>query len=289
MAVYKRTYKGYSGERTPTWSRFMILPRYSFARLFRSKFLLLFYLACFIYPLGCVGYIYLAHNLSFLKAFNVSSNLLVVDQNFFILFCSFQFAMAYFMTAFVGPGLVSPDLVNNALPLYLCRPFSRTEYVLGRMSVLLWVLSSISWVPGLLLFGVQSSLAGWQWAKDNWWIAGSIFISLMMCNLVLSLIAMTVSSRVKWKVLAGIIIIGIFIAGSGFGAAINAVMRTHYGSLINLTQINLTIWSKLFRLPDISGSRDRLSPTEAWAAILSISALCLWLLSRKVRAFEVVK
>jgi len=288
MAVYKRTYKGYSGELTPTWSRFMILPRYSYARLFQSKFLLLFYLACFIYPLGCVGYIYLAHNLSFLATFRVPTNALTIDANFFILFCSFQFGMAYFMTAFIGPGLVSPDLTNNALPLYLCRPFSRTEYVIGRMSVLMWVLSSITWIPGLLLFGVQSSLAGWNWAKENYFIAGAIFIALMICNVLLSLIAMTVSSRVKWKVLAGIIIIAIFIAGAGFGTAINAVMRTHYGSLINLTQITRTIWGGLFRI-SVSGSRDVLTPAEAWFAIAGISALCLWLLSRKVRAFEVVK
>ena len=287
MAVYKRTYKGYSGELTPTWSRFLILPRYSYARLFRSKFLLLFYLSCLIYPLGCVGYIYLAHNLSFLSAFKVPTNALTIDSPFFVYFCGFQFAMAYLMTAFVGPGLVSPDLTNNALPLYLCRPFSRAEYVIGRMSVLLWVLSTITWIPGLILFGIQAELAGWQWTKDNLWIGSSIFIALMIWDIVLSLIAMTVSSRVKWKVLAGIIIIGIFIAGSGFGSAINLVMRTHYGSLIDLGQVNYTIWSKLFRLHD-TGSAT-LSATEAWSSIIGVSALCLWLLSRKVRAFEVVK
>ena len=42
MAVYKRTYKGYSGPLTATWSRFSILPRYSYARLFNSKFLIMF-------------------------------------------------------------------------------------------------------------------------------------------------------------------------------------------------------------------------------------------------------
>jgi len=287
MAVYKRTYKGYSGELTRAWSRFMILPRYSYARLFRSKFLLLFYLSCFIYPLGCTGYIYLAHNLSFLKAFHVPADFFSIDAKFFVLFCAFQFAMAYFMTAFVGPGLVSPDLVNNALPLYLCRPFSRAEYVIGRMSVLLWILSTITWIPGLVLFGVQSTLAGWQWTKDNLWIAGSIFLSLMLWDIVLSLIAMTISAFIKWKVLAGILIIAIFVIGSGFGAAINAVMKTHYGSLINLSQVNYTIWIHLFRLP--SDSSNAMSSTEAWLALAGFSALSLWLLTRKVRAFEVVK
>ena len=57
-----------------------------------------------------------------------------------------------FLTAFVGPGLVSPDLANSALPLYFCRPFSRAEYVLGKCAVSVQLLSLITWVPGLILF-----------------------------------------------------------------------------------------------------------------------------------------
>ena len=71
MAVYKRSYKSYSGALTPAWSRFLILPRYSWSRLFQSKFLVMYLMACFFYPLGCGGFIYLSHNLSFLTTFNI--------------------------------------------------------------------------------------------------------------------------------------------------------------------------------------------------------------------------
>ena len=58
MAVYKRTYKGYDGGLTPQWSRFMILPRYSYARLFQSKFLLMFLAVCALYPIGATGVLF---------------------------------------------------------------------------------------------------------------------------------------------------------------------------------------------------------------------------------------
>jgi ABC-2 type transport system permease protein len=287
MAVYKRTYKGYSGGLTPTWSRFMILPRYSQARLFKSKFLLLFNIACFIFPLGCIAYIYVAHNLGFLRALGAgqATNALKIDGDFFATYCGFQGAMAYLMTAFVGPGLVSPDLTNNALPLYLCRPFSRTEYVIGRMSGLLYVLSMITWLPGLVLFGIQWSLAGWGWARDNWWIAGALFVGLTIWMLVLSLIALAMSAWVKWKVAAGTLIIAIFFVGAGFGAAINAVIKTKYGSLLNLTQVIATIWAKLFRLPITTG----IELWDAWMELIGVCVISMYLLTRKVRAFEVVK
>lgn len=287
MAVYKRTYKGYSGAITPAWSRFMILPRYSFSRLFQSKFLVLFLMACFFFPLGCAGFIYLSHNLSFLKTFNINiGNLLEINARFFYVFCMVQGTLAYLLTALVGPGLLSPDVVNNALPLYFCRPFSRTEYVIGKMSVLLYLLSLITWVPGLVLFAIQASLAGWDWMRDHLWIAGAIFVGALIWSTLLALIAMAMSAWVKWKVAAGALILAIIFVGAGFGHAVNAVMRIDSGTVLDLAQDSFVIWAKLFRLSDANPSIDVL---DAGNAIAIAGLICLWLLFKKIRAFEVVK
>jgi ABC-2 type transport system permease protein len=286
MAVYKRTYKGYAGGLTPQWSRFMILPRFSYARLFQSKFLLMFLAACAIYPIGAAGFIYVAHNTSFLKALNPQAgNLLEVNEKFFVYFCNFQSVMAYLLTAIVGPSLVSPDLTNGAMPLYLCRPFTRSEYVLGRMMVLLYLLARITWIPGLILFGIQADMAGWEWTKNNLWIAWGVFAGLFVWSVILSLIALAISAWVRWKIAAGGLILGLFFAGAGFGAAINAVMRTKNGSLIDIAQMMATAWGQLFRYDSGNG----ISAMQAWTVLAVVSAISLWLLSKKVRAFEVVK
>ena len=286
MAVYKRTYAAYEGSLTPAWSRFLILPRYSFARLWQSRFLVMFFMACFFYPLGCVGYIYLANNLSVLSSFGVpAGNFIKVEPSLFLYFCWVQAAFTYLLTAFVGPSLVSPDLVNGAMPLYFCRPFSRAEYIAGKMSVLVFLLSLVTWAPGLILFTIQASLAGWEWTKANLWIAGSLFIGLMVWILMLSLLALALSAWVKWKIAAGGLLLGVFFAGAGFGTALNSVMRTSYGSLLNLTEVMFTIWSKLFSWPSDTG----ISLEASWICVAVVCAVCLWLLVRRVRAFEVVK
>jgi len=288
LAVYKRTYVAYEGSLTPSWSRFLILPRYSFARLWQSRFLVMFFMACFFYPLGCVGYIYLANNLSILSSFGIPAPLgqvLQVQPSLFLYFCWVQAAFTYLLTAFVGPSLVSPDLVNGAMPLYFCRPFSRAEYIAGKMSVLVFLLSLVTWVPGLILFTIQASLAGWEWTKANLWIAGSLFIGLMVWILMLSLLALALSAWVKWKIAAGGLLLGVFFAGAGFGTALNSVMRTNYGSLLNLTEVMFTIWSKLFSWPSDTG----ISLEASWICVAVVCAICLWLLIRRVRAFEVVK
>ena len=70
--------------------------------------------------------------------------------------------------AFIGPGQVSPDLANNALPLYLARPFSRVEYVLGKMSVLLvlHVADDLGARPAAVL-PAGATWKGWTWMHDN--------------------------------------------------------------------------------------------------------------------------
>ena len=286
MAVYKRTYKGYAGGLTAQWSRFMILPRYSFARLFQSKFLLMFLAVCAIYPIGAAGFVYIAHNASFLKALNPNAgNLLEVNEKFFVYFCNFQSVMAYLLTAIVGPTLVSPDVTNNAMPLYLCRPFTRSEYVLGRMMVLLYLLAWITWIPGLILFGIQADMAGWDWTKTHLWIGWAVFAGLFAWSIILSLIALAISAWVRWKIAAGGLILGLFFAGAGFGAAINVVMRTKNGSMIDIAQMMSTVWGQMFRYDSGNG----ISAMQAWSVLALVSAISLWLLSKKVRAFEVVK
>ena len=158
MAVYKRSYRGYSGEITPVWSRFLVLYRFSRRTLFRSKIQTVFFALCFFFPLLCLLGIYANSHLSALTFLGQRPGpFLDVNGRFFSVYLDFQAALAFLLTAFIGPGLVSPDLSNGALTLYLCRPLSRTEYVLGKMSVLFITLSWITWLPGLVLFFVQAS------------------------------------------------------------------------------------------------------------------------------------
>ena len=285
MAVYRRTYTSYSGALTPAWSRCLVLFRYSRRNLFRSKFQTGFFVLCFFYPLLCLIGIYLAHNLSFLERYSGSTQLLTIDNKFFFVFITVQGVLAFMLTAFTGPGLISPDLANGALPLYFCRPFSRAEYVLGKASVLAILLSEITWLPGLVLFAVQASLAGSSWAWNHLWIVSSLVLSSFLWIAILSLLAMALSAWVKWRIVAGALLLAVLFFGGGFGQAINTVMRTQSGHFIDIVYLIGTVWTSLFRIDSDRG----MSSSAAWIALLIYCGICLALLVRKVRAYEVVK
>src|ERR1700751_3538010 len=264
MAVYRRSYKPYSGTLTAEWSRFLVLFRYSRRNLFRSKFLTVFFVLCFFWPIASLAWIYVANSASFLAKLGLRSELVSIDNKFFLLFMSVQGVLAFLLTAFAGPGLISPDLANGALPLYFCRPFSRAEYVLGKSSVLGILLSEITWIPGVILFMIQESFAGATWTWDNLWVAGSLILSSLILIAILSLFAMALPAWVKWRIVAGALLLAVMFFGAGFAQAINGVLRTNVGPFFNLGYLMAVVWQSLFH-----GENElAFSASEAWIAIL---------------------
>jgi ABC-2 type transport system permease protein len=305
MAVYEQTYKPYTGKLTPEWSRFLIIPRHAFRVVFKSKLFTAFYVLCFLPVLFEAILIYLRHNATALTIMKLNNQqLLVIDGSFFQTFVYVQGLFAFFVGLLVGPPLVSRDLRNNALPLYLCRPFTRTEYVMGKMSVLLILLSFITWIPQLLMFLFQSYLEGFAWFRANLWMGNSIVIAGVVWVLLLALLSQTVSALLKWRIVASAAMLGIVFIPSVFGSVfINVLFQTKLGDLISLFALMGHVTSGLFGTYDSVAGRFTVEDFNTvreiivtnpplwacWAALFLFSAACLALLSWKVKAYEVVK
>jgi len=300
MAVYKKTYRPYEGELTGPFARLMVIPRYAFEDLHRSKFLNTFFIATLIYPLISALIIYVQHNASALQLLNVQNarGLISINVTFFLSLLGWQSVMALFMAAFVGPGQVSPDLANNGLSLYLARPFSRVEYVIGKMSILVILMSLMTWIPGLLLFVLQGYLEGWSWMADNARLAYGIFFGSWIWILLLSLMALALSAWVKWKPAAGALMFVLFFVTSAFAATINAVQRTHWGNLASISYLVGSIWVQLFEGANktTNGAVFFRSPIGeecplwlCWAGLIVVVLICLYMLARKIRGAEVIR
>jgi len=298
MAVYKRTYKPYSGELTANWTRFTILPRYSLAKIFDSKILIGLLLVSLLPFLVAATIIYFTNNPVARTLIGLrGESILSIDNRFFFQLLKIQGSLAFLITAWIGPGLVSPDLTNNALPLYLCRPFSRVEYVLGKLSVLFFLLSLVTWVPDLLLYGLQAELTGSGWFTANLPIAGAIVLGSLLWITVQSLLALALSAWVKWRIAASGLMFAIFFVAAGFGEAFNQVLRTYWGHTINLVYLINEVWADLFGVPTgVSFGRRIADPRTlsvpvgvAWVILLGVCGCCLLLLKRRLTAREVVR
>jgi len=305
VAVLERSYKRFQGTLSPEWSRFLIIPRHAFRHVFRSKLFTAFFALSFIWPLVCAILIYLHYNSEALAIMKINiRDLLPIDAGFFQNYVIAQGTIGFFLAMLVGPQQVSRDLTNNALPLYLCRPFTRSEYVVGKMSIVIILLSTMTWVPGLMLFLLQSYLEGWSWFADNIWIASAIFIGSLVWILLLALMSQAISAWVKWLVAARAALLGAFFIPTAFAAIVNEIFQTRWGHIFDLRALIGNVWSGLFgtfvrqvgEQEQIRNGRiiRQVFVTEpplwaSWFMLFLICAICLWLLSRKVRAYEVVK
>lgn len=288
MGLRDRAFRRYRGETTPRRWRFLVLWRYGRREVFSSRWVTALFALSFAPSLIVAVIFYLRHNLPMLEAMDVQAGeLLAVNADVFAILLRIQAAFTFVLTALVGPGLVAPDLANNGLALYLARPFSRTEYVLGRASVLLILCSAITWVPLLVLWLLQAGLEP-AWAAANLRIAGAIFAGSWLWIGFLALLALALSAWVRWRVVAAALLAVVVLVGSSMGEMVNAMFGTVWGDVLSPGRLMLGIWEVLFHGTDASWN-TRIPLPAAWAALLTMCGACLLVLDKKLRAYEVVR
>jgi len=285
MAVYKRGYRRYTGPLTGRWSRFLVLPRYAWRRLYQQRLVLLLTILACVWPILCAGFIYLTNHAELLQGLDKDfKQFIQVDGRFFSIFMYVQAVFAVFLAALAGPSLIAPDLANNALPLYFSRPITRWSYALARLTVLMGMLSVVTWVPGLILFGLQVGLAGFTWFRLNWTLGAGMVAGFWIWLLLLSLVAMASSAYVKWRVVAAAVSLAFFFVLSGIGEMIDEVLRVNWGHIIDPAWAVNQVWRALLGVTPASGPG---AMTSAVALAIMIGLLVV-VIERKLRPVEIV-
>ena len=292
MAVYKRRYNSYTGSLSPEWSRFFVLTRYAFADLFKSRFFVLLLILSLVPNLFFAGYIFIANNTTVQLLMQLrSADLFKVESQYFIVIMIVQTQAAFLLNCWVGPVLIAGDLTNGALPLFLSRPFSKADYVLGKLAVLGLLLSAVTWVPGLLLFSLQSGLAKDGWIWSHLWMVVPIVLCSAIWILMLSLISLAASAWLKLRIVAtGVIFIAFFVP-TGLGEMFNAIMGTYWGRLLNFSYLFRLILAKEFRerYGVLGLGSSEIPIPAAWGVLIFLCLLSLVILNARLRARETVR
>ena len=118
----------------------------------------------------------------------------------------------------------------------------------------------------------------------------------------LALLSQTISSLVKWRVVASAVMLGIFFIPSVFAEFVNLVFQTRWGHLFSLGALIGNISAGLFGT-FVQASSVRIAIDDvvteivvtepplwcAWAVLFLVCAVCLAILARRVKAYEVVR
>jgi len=200
-------------------------------------------------------------------------------------FLGWQNIFVFFVTILIGAGLIADDRRTNALQIYLSKPLTRLEYVVGKLAVLGAFLAFVTWVPAILLLFLQMMFAGsTQFLKDNLFLIPAITLFCLVQVLVSALAVLALSSLSKSRRFVSILYAGIIFFTQAVQQALVRTTGSRSWALISPGETLDVIADTVFRLN--TGSTVPIAAAIAVVAALVVASIVT--LERRVRGVEVV-
>ena len=279
MPIHDQGYRRYLGSRAAVGRSWQVITRAGIRTvLSRRLFLGLLLLAWSPFVVRAVQ-VYVAAN------FQQASFLAPKAETFFE-FLGQQGVFVFFVTIYVGAGLIANDRRANALQVYLSKPLTRAEYVAGKLGILFLFLVSVTWLPAILLLVMQILFAGsFTFLLENFFLLPAITLFALLQVLVASTTMLALSSMSKSSRFVGVMYAGLIFFTSALFQAIRGITTNSSFAWISPTDTLQQIGQLIFRIPP---SYD-LPPAVAILALLTLIGGAVWILERQVRGVEVVQ
>ena len=277
--IHDQSYRRYQGSRLPLGRAWTVIAGAGIRGMFGRKLFLL------LFGLSWIPFIVRAVHIYAVTMYPQAGQILPVDASLFRDFLEQQDAFVFFVSVYVGAGLIANDRRANALQIYLSKPLLRIEYIVGKFAVIAFFLTSITLLPALLLVLVQISLSGGlalMSAQPQ--ILPAIVLASVMRIGVASVTMLALSSLSKSARFVSIMYAGVIF----FTQAV-------YGVLTFITGTTAVAWVSIpANLEQLSDMLFRLEPSYqtpllvSSLAVIGIVALSISVLERRVRAVEIV-
>jgi len=278
MPIHDQGYRRYGGSKAPLGQGWTVIARAGIRSMFAKRaFLGLLLLAWFPFFVRAVQF-YAAANLP-------QAAMLAPSADTFRQFLDQQATFVFFVTVYVGAGLIANDRRANALQIYLSKPLTRAEYVFGKLAILATFLLLVTWVPAIVLLVVQMSFAGnFTFLRNNLFLFPAITVFTFVEVLLVAMTMLALSSLSNSSRYVGILYAGVIFFSSAIYGVLYAVTRSTQFSWIsfpaNLEQIGNVIFRQPLRY-------ETPWPVSLFMIVLGI-ALSGVILERRVRGVEVV-
>ena len=200
-------------------------------------------------------------------------------------FLETQDIFVFFVTIWVGAGLIANDRRANALQLYLSKPLSAAEYVVGKLAILFVFLIFVTWAPAMGLLLVQAIFAGsFTFIRNNAYLLPAITLFSLAQVLLASTTMLALSSLSKSSRFVGVMYAGLMFFTAALFQALRGITRTTAFAWISPNDALEQLGDVIFRLEP----RYELSPTAAGLTVVALIAVSGFILARRVKGVEIV-
>jgi ABC-2 type transport system permease protein len=279
MPIYRERYRRREGGLDFRGRAWVVIAAFGLQSLARRKAFLFLLILAWIPAIVRGVLMYAAANIP-------QASFLATTAQTFRDFLGQQELFVFFITVYAGSGLIADDIRSNALQLYLSRPLTRSQYGAGKFAILATALALVTWVPAMVLLIVQVLFAGSAaFLRANLYLLPAISLYSIIQIVVAAFIMLALSSMSKSRWFVAVMYAGIsFFTHAVFGATRIATGGTAFSWISVLANLMQT-GDVIFRLrPRFAGT----PPAVSMAALAIIVAASIAVLSRRIRAIEVV-
>jgi ABC-type transport system involved in multi-copper enzyme maturation permease subunit len=278
VPIHDQGYRRYGGRKAPHGRTWWVIARAGIMNMVRQRrFLGLLLFAWSPFIVQAVR-LYVASNFQ-------QASFLAATHETFREFLGQQAIFVFFVTIFVGAGLIANDRRANALQIYLSKPLARAEYIVGKLVTLLVFLIGVTWLPAMLLLLLQIMFAGnLAFIRNNLFLFPAITLFSLLQVLTSAFAMLALSSMSKSSRFVGIMYAGIIFFTSAMYNAIRAITRNSSFAWMSPQDCLDIVGNAIFRVRTAY-------PVPVPIALLSIIVVIVGsmvILERRVRGVEVV-
>jgi ABC-2 type transport system permease protein len=276
VPIHDQGYRRYAGGRGPHGRAWWIIARMHLVAAFRRRWFLVILLA------GWVQFVVRAGIIVFSTVSQIPG--LAVTAQTFRDFLSAQSFFVFIITVSMG-GLIADDRRANALQLYLSKPLTRTEYILGKAVPLLALILGVTFLPAVCLLVVQIIFAGSAaFLMNNLFLLPAITLASLVQALLSSSAVLALSSLSKSRRFVAVMYAGIIFFTSSMYQVLRVMTGSQAWAAISPGNMLDVFVDAVFRV-------RAQPPVPVYAAVLvivGIIAVSLWILERRIRPVEIV-
>jgi ABC-2 type transport system permease protein len=197
-----------------------------------------------------------------------------------------QGVFVFFVTIYIGAGLIANERRANALQVYLSKPLTRAEYVAGKFAILFLFLVGVTWLPAILLLVIQILFAGsLTFLRENFFLLPAITLYSLLQVLVSAMTMLALSSMSKSSRFVGIMYAGLIFFTAALFQALRGITTRSSWAWLSPTDTLEQIGAYIFR----ADPPYDLPFVAAMVTLVVLIAGSAWILERRVRGVEVVQ
>jgi ABC-2 type transport system permease protein len=278
MPIHDQGYRRYGGGRAPLGRAWQVIARAGIRSIIAKRAFIALMLFAWAPFLVRAVQIYVSANFQ-------QAAFLAPKGETFREFLDQQGVFVFFVTIWVGAGLIANDRRANALQLYLSKPLTAAEYIAGKMAILFLFLVVVTWAPAMGLLLVQAVFAGsFAFIQNNAYLLPAITLFSLLQVLLASTTMLALSSLSKSSRFVGVMYAGLMFFTAALFQALRGITGSTGFAWLSPGDALEQLGDAIFRLQP----RYDLSPAIAALAVCVLMVGSIVILARRVKGVEIV-